>query len=753
MNYKLMNRIRVTNRPEHFAVLPTDEQFQELYSGELGDLMCESVSIDDIDATYHYGMPVVHSMFLEAIQTTTSRIDMTMKAFARAFNQQSQGSGITVTDIEVGKPRKSGAIAIVTARMTLSDGQAISVVFHNPDETPDKVNPGDTLVAFRFMLNGRDVTHVVAPNGGKDISLKQSTMALANVAERNTAKFQEAKARNAELQAQIDADESEAERLEEEIAQVSLDIETADTKLANAQKTADNLTRKISEQNEYQEDLKNEIESFKQMNPQVAKFWYGMRSRPFDIASQPPGHSAYLQPQQAAKRFPSASSRDIRYGAVGYQQPLSEQDIDHYSMTDLNKPVESMSESNARGLSALDLAIDDYMTNRELDSLPQSTVDSLMQVYDSTNGDGLNKLQSIFAKELREQPEYVGRIDNPDLYQQWLDGLRSVTREQLESSLDKRIGMEAPTATSFDSEVEQIAQLSDALNAGKISLKAAKERFTQIVSNLPESLRQEASDVQLANRKSRYIEYLKSFSDRLNEYDPQAPVVTTDAGTIDFNEMTYDAVDQHAVFGKTLAQVAKVNPQAVIDYLKDADEWTSIDKELLKTAAEKAEQHYLPPTEGEDPNIGREWDSVEGKAVITGKEESGEGETSYIVEREVAGEADVITTIPAATLEDVIKSEQKAWEDAQSEPDVVPEPPAEPEAPEGEEPPEPTQEQAFVEQLQAIRDGEFSDVDQAIQIMEDAYNYFEANDLVDEHMALLDAAMEANTEAMDQEGE
>ncbi|HHY0551929.1 TPA: hypothetical protein ACVU5P_004248 [Vibrio parahaemolyticus] len=761
MNYKLMNKIKVTARPEHFAVLPTQEQFQELYEGPLGDLMCESVSIEDIDSTYHYEMPVVHSMFLEAIKTTTSRIDMTMKAFARAFNQQAQGSGITATDVEIGKPRKSGAIAIVTARMALSDGQSISVVFHNPDETPDKINPGDTLTAFRFMLNGRDVTHVVAPNGGKDISLKQSTMALANVAERNTAKFQEAQARNAELKAQIDADESAAELLEEEIAQLAGSIEAANEKLSSTQDTADNLQRKINEQNSYQEELKAEIESFKLMNPQTAKFWYGMRTRPFDIASQPPGHSAYLDPKQAAKRFPKASTRDIRYGAVGYQTPLSERDIDHYSMTDLNNQVdESMSETNARGLSSLNLAVDDYMKGRDIEALPQSTVDTLMQVYDLHDGDNLNKLQAIFAKELREQPEYKSRMDNPSEYKLWLDGLQSVTRDQLESALDKRVAVEQPLATSFDSEIGQISELSDALSQGKISLKAAKERFTQIAANLPQSLRSEAGDVQLANRKPKYIEYLKSFSDRLDEFDPQAPVVTTDAGTIDFNEMTYDAMDQHAMFGKTLAQAAKKSPQAVVDYLNTIGEWnTNIDPELAKVAAEKAQEHYLPPTDNVDPNIGREWDSVNGKANITGKSIAEDGTEYYVVSREVAGETDVTTTIPVSDLEDTIKAEQKAWEEAQTtpvEPEVIPEselnPPAEPvPEPPVEEPSEPTQEQAYVEQLQAIRDGEFDDIEQAISIMEDAYNYFEANDLLDVHMALLEAAADAHTEAMDKE--
>jgi len=45
---------------------------------------------------------------------------------------------------------------------------ALTIYFHNPDTTPNKINPNDELVSWKWLLNKKDITIVVAPEQGKD---------------------------------------------------------------------------------------------------------------------------------------------------------------------------------------------------------------------------------------------------------------------------------------------------------------------------------------------------------------------------------------------------------------------------------------------------------------------------------------------------------------------------------------------------------------------------------------------------------
>ena len=69
----------------------------------------------------------------------------------------------------------------------------------------------------------------------------------------------------------------------------------------------------------------------------TAEFLYGMRIRPFSIGTQPKGHTSFIDnesiPKDILKQF---KEPDYRFGILVYPKPLSDRDIDHYSLTDLN---------------------------------------------------------------------------------------------------------------------------------------------------------------------------------------------------------------------------------------------------------------------------------------------------------------------------------------------------------------------------------------------------------------------------------
>lgn len=178
----------------------TAAEYESLQRSDNGFLF-ESVTLEELEATYHYDHKLAPAPMLEAIVTTTSRLARTMAAFRRVFTQQLAGTDISVDEAEIARPRVSGGYATQTVRFQASDGQSVSIIFHSPSGDPAKIATGDTLVAFRFLLNKRDVTHTVSPDGGIDVSLKQVTLKLSNLLERNSKPFQ---SRQSAIKAQRD---------------------------------------------------------------------------------------------------------------------------------------------------------------------------------------------------------------------------------------------------------------------------------------------------------------------------------------------------------------------------------------------------------------------------------------------------------------------------------------------------------------------------------------------------------------------
>lgn len=67
------------------------------------------------------------------------------------------------------------------------------------------------------------------------------------------------------------------------------------------------------------------------------EYLYGMRLRPFGLASQPKGHIRFIAfddiPDKIKSKLPESR---YRFGIVVYDKALSDADISHYSLTDLN---------------------------------------------------------------------------------------------------------------------------------------------------------------------------------------------------------------------------------------------------------------------------------------------------------------------------------------------------------------------------------------------------------------------------------
>lgn len=270
----MSNAVRVINKVDFMLSTPTNDQFNSLSS----DLMLESVSLEEIEHAYLGDACVSpESAMLEAVSTTRMRLSRTMQAFVKKLNQGLSGTGIVAGDsgsddnpnsrviagADIGRVRRVGNIPIIPARIPLTDGQSVSLIFHCPTSTGSSIKNDDVLTAFRFLLNKRDVSHVVAPISGRDISLPQVCQSLSNLIERNSSKFKRQQANAIKIKTDIEDELNNNDSLENQ--KVSL-IETGD----QLQSTIDNdkielekIQLKLKKQSKINDELRLNLENMK----------------------------------------------------------------------------------------------------------------------------------------------------------------------------------------------------------------------------------------------------------------------------------------------------------------------------------------------------------------------------------------------------------------------------------------------------------------------------------------------------------
>lgn len=158
-----------------------------------GKLLLECASFDEIDQEYNPGDDRLETeeLILEAVTVRAfSRTAQTMAALQRVLNKVMADKGLTVGDAVIGKPKKTGLFASVTVQFPISDGQALSIIFHSPDNNKMKIMPDDVIIAFRWLLNKRDITVAVSPEGEKDVSLDEVGKRVSQLVEKNSQRFQ-----------------------------------------------------------------------------------------------------------------------------------------------------------------------------------------------------------------------------------------------------------------------------------------------------------------------------------------------------------------------------------------------------------------------------------------------------------------------------------------------------------------------------------------------------------------------------------
>lgn len=206
------------------------------------NLLMDSVTSEDIlaeaDAVLMFDALVVPYQQLLRRMTIMRRLMNRAGTKLKVEEDTDEMKGMVISE-----PFKKNGTAQVAVTFNLEDGQTISIFFHNPDATPAKIGPSDDLISWKWLLNKKDVTIVVAPEHGKDLDVHEVSRRIMKLADKNSAAFARANAKKAERLQKIEEQESEISTLEAELAKAKAEFE-------EMQADADKQAKRLAEVNE-----------------------------------------------------------------------------------------------------------------------------------------------------------------------------------------------------------------------------------------------------------------------------------------------------------------------------------------------------------------------------------------------------------------------------------------------------------------------------------------------------------------------
>ncbi len=159
----------------------------------------------------------------DSIMDAVNRLPMLKDRLFRAMSQASNET-LSVTNVTQTKPFKRGGVVNVAFVFDLSDGQKLSIWFHNPDSTPSKLLAGDMMVSWKWLLNKRDVTAILSPINGQDVKIPTLARQMMFLASKNSKNFKRAQERKAKRDADINEAQSNIEQKKQAIEQLDKDI-------------------------------------------------------------------------------------------------------------------------------------------------------------------------------------------------------------------------------------------------------------------------------------------------------------------------------------------------------------------------------------------------------------------------------------------------------------------------------------------------------------------------------------------------
>ena len=181
-------------------------------------LLLDAVTVDDVVEDSD-GETV-----LDAIVVPLNRLER--KLGQMQVIMRAAGKDVKPVALQITPPFKQKGTTNVAGIIEMSDGQSVTIYFHNPDATPNRLTPDDEMVSWKWMLNKKDVTIVVAPERGQELNPREVARRVMRMVEANSARFQAANTKRAERMAAINAGKAEIDAMQKELETLNAEIET-----------------------------------------------------------------------------------------------------------------------------------------------------------------------------------------------------------------------------------------------------------------------------------------------------------------------------------------------------------------------------------------------------------------------------------------------------------------------------------------------------------------------------------------------
>ncbi|MGR6646786.1 LPD3 domain-containing protein [Avibacterium paragallinarum] len=177
---------------------PVNTTVEQLFDALRNDdmkagLMYEPCTMDDVLDGTEPSNALIMDAIIAQYAKLTAKMNIMQRVMSRSGVDVKDSEGktvpLTVVGYQISDPFMRLGTANVVALFELSDGQTVSIYFHNPDTTPKKITPQDEVISFKWLLNKKDITIVVAPEKGKDIDVRQVALRIMKIAAKNSAAF------------------------------------------------------------------------------------------------------------------------------------------------------------------------------------------------------------------------------------------------------------------------------------------------------------------------------------------------------------------------------------------------------------------------------------------------------------------------------------------------------------------------------------------------------------------------------------
>ncbi|MEC7119084.1 MAG: hypothetical protein VXW65_04155, partial [Pseudomonadota bacterium] len=210
--------------------------------------MTEALALDEAqDMTEGEG---VSGVAMDALAAPYKRLEQVLNRLLLPAMRSVAGDLQISDNVQLTQPKRLAGVLQIAALFALSDGQTITIWFHNIDATPAKLSPDDPMTAWKWLLNKKNITVLVAPEGGKDLGIREIATRIMRMANKNSISFLKAQAKRTDLEQQLtsldeqilqgqqvlsslDAEIAELEGKEADQAQPDLDPQVDVTQAAN----------------------------------------------------------------------------------------------------------------------------------------------------------------------------------------------------------------------------------------------------------------------------------------------------------------------------------------------------------------------------------------------------------------------------------------------------------------------------------------------------------------------------------------